>query len=67
MSISSAAKDRRLLAFVLTFLALVLFAVGLVNRLEPQPHESPTVGVLDDDAAGVPLANRQLKLSQTVA
>jgi len=35
MSTAPAMTDRHLPALILTFLALVLFAVGLVNRLQP--------------------------------
>jgi len=46
MSTRSNANDRLLPVFVLLFLAAVLFAVGVVNRLEPGAREL-TVGALD--------------------
>ena len=46
MSTAPAMTDRHLPALILTFLALVLFAVGLVNRLQP-PAGALTVGALN--------------------
>lgn len=50
MSPAQMVKDRLLPVLVLTFLMLVLFAVGLVNRLEATARE-PTVGSLDQQPA----------------
>jgi hypothetical protein len=40
----SKVADRMLPVLVLTFLALVLFFVGLGNHLDPQAHDIATVG-----------------------
>jgi len=46
MNTKSNARDRHPPVFILMFLALVLFAVGLVNRLEPWGRKL-MVGALD--------------------
>jgi hypothetical protein len=46
MNSRSKAKDRLLPLFILSLLALVLFAVGLTNRLGPTAREL-TVGAVD--------------------
>jgi hypothetical protein len=56
MSPAKVMKDPLLPVLVLTFLMLVLFAAGLVNRLEPTVRD-PTVGSLDQRPAVLSCVN----------